>query len=142
MKPDVVHVIDQSDQPYGSVRLCCNRCGAMRTSEMTYVTTISAWVDDRNNCSRVAGDPDRHLHDHSVLHVCATLHGVFTGTCLGSVEDVREVLEWLEWRMRQWERSPDKATIGQVMVESTIHQLAWQVIMNARTWLRDHGAMP
>lgn len=41
--PTNVHVIDQSDQPYGSERRCCNRCGAMAVTGMWIVYSIAEW---------------------------------------------------------------------------------------------------
>lgn len=41
--PSPVHVIDQSGQPYGSVRRCCNRCGAMAVDGMWIVRSIEEW---------------------------------------------------------------------------------------------------
>ena len=41
----VVHLITQRDQPYGSVRRCCERCGAMHGLgyELTHVTNEVAF---------------------------------------------------------------------------------------------------
>jgi hypothetical protein len=41
--PSNVHVIDQSGQPYGSERRCCNRCGAMATPGMWTTPSLDAW---------------------------------------------------------------------------------------------------
>lgn len=38
-----VHVIDQTGQPYGSERRCCNRCGAMAVPGMQYVESTEEW---------------------------------------------------------------------------------------------------
>lgn len=53
-KKSPVHVIDQSGQPYGSTRTCCNRCGLMHTPEMVYVGSIAAWkmLPDGMRCDR------------------------------------------------------------------------------------------
>ena len=45
-----VHVIDQSGQPYGSVRRCCNRCGVMQTPDMIFVDSIDEWDKRADNC--------------------------------------------------------------------------------------------
>lgn len=37
------HVIDQADQPYGSERRCCNRCGRMLVPGMIVVDSVAAW---------------------------------------------------------------------------------------------------
>ena len=41
--PSNIHVIDQSGQPYGSERRCCNRCGAMAVPGMWIVHSIAEW---------------------------------------------------------------------------------------------------
>jgi len=52
--PDVMfHVLDQSDQPYGSVRKCCNRCGIMIGTGMWAKSTVDEWskLPRGNRCS-------------------------------------------------------------------------------------------
>lgn len=39
------HVVDQSGQPYGSVRRCCNQCGAMAVPGMITVGSVAEWWD-------------------------------------------------------------------------------------------------
>lgn len=48
------HVIDQADQPYGSVRQCCNRCGRMRAPGMLVVDSVAAWsgLPPERRCDR------------------------------------------------------------------------------------------
>ena len=48
-----MHVIDQSGQPYGSVRRCCNRCGRMADIGMRYVHSIEDWsqLPEAQRCS-------------------------------------------------------------------------------------------
>ena len=62
VEPVVVHLLDQSDQPYGSERRCCNRCGVMLWPEQQAKlgTPMPAYVDNVNdydaapyNCSKV-----------------------------------------------------------------------------------------
>lgn len=38
-----LHVIDQSGQPYGSVRMCCNMCGIMATPGIRFVERTEDW---------------------------------------------------------------------------------------------------
>ena len=45
---EVLHLMTQDDQPYGSQRRCCERCGAM-----IWGIPQPAWTDDR----RVYADP-------------------------------------------------------------------------------------
>lgn len=51
-RAQLVHVIDQSGQPYGSVRRCCNRCGAMASPDMRFVESLDEWRDRPDNCSK------------------------------------------------------------------------------------------
>lgn len=37
-----VHLVTQRDQPYGSTRLCCERCGV----QVFYRPDIPRWTDD------------------------------------------------------------------------------------------------
>lgn len=37
------HVVDQTGQPYGSERRCCNQCGMMAVSDMTIVESMAEW---------------------------------------------------------------------------------------------------
>lgn len=39
------HVVDQSDQPYGSERRCCNQCGTMAVPGMIIVESVFEWWD-------------------------------------------------------------------------------------------------
>lgn len=39
-----LHIVDQSGQPYGSVRRCCSRCGKMCWPGVAGSAT--RWVDD------------------------------------------------------------------------------------------------
>lgn len=52
-KPVPVHVIDQTGQPYGSVRRCCNMCGVMAMPGMTYVESEAEWYEREDNCAKV-----------------------------------------------------------------------------------------
>lgn len=38
-----LHVVDQSGQPYGSVRRCCNACGLMVHPGMKFVNSMAEW---------------------------------------------------------------------------------------------------
>lgn len=38
-----IHVVDQSGQPYGSVRRCCNMCGLMASPNMQFVEHVEDW---------------------------------------------------------------------------------------------------
>jgi hypothetical protein len=38
-----MHVIDQTGQPYGSTRRCCNKCGIMAVPGMRYLTSTEEW---------------------------------------------------------------------------------------------------
>lgn len=51
--PTGVHVVDQEDQPYGSVRRCCNRCGRMAAGAFAYVDSVTDWntLPKRSRCS-------------------------------------------------------------------------------------------
>lgn len=51
------HVIDQAGQPYGSVRRCCNQCGAMSTPGMVMVQSVAEWWDlpSERRCDRKEG---------------------------------------------------------------------------------------
>lgn len=42
-----LHVIDQSGQPYGSVRRCCNACGLMVHPGMRFVDSMAEWRASR-----------------------------------------------------------------------------------------------
>lgn len=42
-KDDKIHVIDQNNQPYGSVRRCCNMCGVINLDIVHYVELVSEW---------------------------------------------------------------------------------------------------
>lgn len=53
LRKEIVHVCDQSGQPYGSSRSCCNRCGVMVTDDATFVDNMSDYDAAPNNCSRV-----------------------------------------------------------------------------------------
>jgi hypothetical protein len=44
-RPLLTHVIDQSGQPYGSERRCCNRCGQMVVPGMIVVDSVAEWSD-------------------------------------------------------------------------------------------------
>ncbi|HSX22872.1 MAG TPA: hypothetical protein VLE97_08885 [Gaiellaceae bacterium] len=58
MKPDdVVHVLSQEGQPYGSSRRCCNHCGAMIWIPPLprYVDNWTDWRADPNNCGARRG---------------------------------------------------------------------------------------
>lgn len=44
-----LHIVDQSGQPYGSVRRCCNECGRMCWPGM--VGSATRWTDDWNEWS-------------------------------------------------------------------------------------------
>jgi hypothetical protein len=48
-----VHVLDQTGQPYGSTRRCCNRCGIMVTSGVRYLSSIEEWraLPDNQRCA-------------------------------------------------------------------------------------------
>lgn len=50
--PRGVHVVDQHDQPYGSARRCCNRCGRMKAGEFVFVDSIADWnaLPTANRC--------------------------------------------------------------------------------------------
>ncbi len=42
----ILHLITQDNQPYGSVRLSCERCGAFKSMDNDYVTTIKeTWLN-------------------------------------------------------------------------------------------------
>ena len=49
-----VHVIDQTDQPYGSTRRCCNTCGALAVPGMQYLTSLEKWqaLPEDQRCPR------------------------------------------------------------------------------------------
>lgn len=49
-----VHVIDQTGQPYGSTRRCCNNCGVMTVPDMHYLTSMKDWwsLPEDRRCSR------------------------------------------------------------------------------------------
>ncbi|WP_415912266.1 hypothetical protein [Neptuniibacter sp. QD37_11] len=38
MKEVTLHLITQDNQPYGSVRKCCEKCGAMTEEGMTFTS--------------------------------------------------------------------------------------------------------
>lgn len=50
--PVPVHVLDQSGQPYGSVRKCCNGCGFIITPELILVDTMEDWYKRIDKCTR------------------------------------------------------------------------------------------
>lgn len=55
MKPDdVMHVLSQEEQPYGSSRRCCNHCGIMIWTPPlpTYVDNWTDWRAHPNNCGK------------------------------------------------------------------------------------------
>lgn len=39
------HVVDQTGQPYGSTRRCCNQCGAAVVPGMPIVQSVAEWWD-------------------------------------------------------------------------------------------------
>lgn len=39
------HVMDQTGQPYGSTRRCCNQCGSMAVPGMIIVESVAEWWD-------------------------------------------------------------------------------------------------
>ena len=56
MSDDLLHLVTQRNQPYGSVRKCCERCGAMAGP---YTNIGKRWTDDETeyqfselNCER------------------------------------------------------------------------------------------
>lgn len=51
---EVVHILSQEGQPYGSERRCCNHCGAMiwGTSSPQFVDNWTDWRASTNNCGR------------------------------------------------------------------------------------------
>jgi len=44
-----LHLVTQDGQPYGSVRLCCERCG----TQVFYRPDVPPWTDDKS----VYGNP-------------------------------------------------------------------------------------
>lgn len=59
MKPSQipVHVIDQSDQSYGSVRRCCNRCGIAMYPGMVYTKSLDVWETYKKQRRTCKGEP-------------------------------------------------------------------------------------
>lgn len=62
---DMVHIVTQDNQPYGSARRCCQNCGRMCWPEMgnsakNWVTTWDEWRQSEFKCSVSAspGDPE------------------------------------------------------------------------------------
>lgn len=51
---DGIHVVDQSGQPYGSNRRCCNMCGAMLVNGMHLLDNLSEWwsLPESERCAR------------------------------------------------------------------------------------------
>jgi hypothetical protein len=51
---DVVHILSQEGQPYGSERRCCNYCGIMiwGSSAPRHVDNWTDWREQPNNCGR------------------------------------------------------------------------------------------
>lgn len=49
---EIVHILSQEGQPYGSERRCCNHCGIMiwGSDAPPYVDTWTAWRETTNNC--------------------------------------------------------------------------------------------
>jgi hypothetical protein len=50
----VIHILSQEGQPYGSERRCCNRCGVMiwGASAPAYVDNWTDYEASPNNCSK------------------------------------------------------------------------------------------
>jgi len=53
-RPDVVHILSQDGQPYGSERRCCNHCGIMiwGASSPLHVDNWTDWRQQPNNCGK------------------------------------------------------------------------------------------
>jgi hypothetical protein len=51
---EVLHILSQEDQPYGSTRRCCNHCGIMiwGPTAPIYVDNWTDWRSAPNNCGK------------------------------------------------------------------------------------------
>lgn len=50
-----LHLMTQRDQPYGSVRKCCEMCGLMLVARPDWFWKEHAWVDDPEHYKRHEG---------------------------------------------------------------------------------------
>jgi hypothetical protein len=57
-KKEPLHIVSQADQPYGSVRRCCSRCGrmcwpGMKGSAIRWTDDWKAWEAAPDNCYKM-----------------------------------------------------------------------------------------
>lgn len=48
MSKKILHLMTQDDQPYGSQRKCCERCGLMMVARQDSFWKDHAWTDDKS----------------------------------------------------------------------------------------------
>jgi hypothetical protein len=58
---EMLHILSQEGQPYGSSRRCCNHCGVMiwGSSASRYVDNWTDWCASPDNCGKSLPTKDK-----------------------------------------------------------------------------------
>lgn len=57
MTDTIIHLRTQNDQPYGSQRRCCDRCGTMIWPERFGAEVTPPWTDDPKKATCNGSEP-------------------------------------------------------------------------------------